>query len=50
MMKTFLLVALPLLVATTYTADGAAVSFDFVARHYFPAGYVGNKTTGVPDL
>lgn len=29
--------------------DAAATSFDFVARHYFPAGYKIGTAEGVPD-
>jgi len=28
----------------------ALISFDFVARHYYPAGYAEGTTEGVPDL
>ena len=40
-----------LAVVAVNAAAAAAGQFEFVARHYYPAGYAdANTTTGVPDL
>jgi hypothetical protein len=40
-----------ILAVVAVNAAAAAVQFEFVARHYYPAGYAdANTTTGVPDL
>jgi len=44
----FATTALVLLATSTWGVVDAA-SFDFVARHYFPAGYEAGTTEGVPD-
>ena len=38
-----------ILASAVACAHGQASSFDFVARHYFPAGYKEGTTSGVPD-